>query len=109
MIVHFASLERAGVGAYQLSLTLVRAPSDKTIELEPAIARFEAQCSATGLCAAAALVGLQNWRTREGSARTTLYFSMVPSWEEGNGENGNGISASGSAAYAKIWERYACS
>lgn len=109
MKVHFASLDRAGGAELQLCLTLLRAPTDKTVELEQGITHFQRQCQESGLCAAITLCGLQNWRSEAGNAHTTLYFSVLPACEDGNGENGNGMSASGSAAYAKIWERYACS
>lgn len=109
MNVHFTSLERAGGTDYQLCLTLRRAPTDKTIALGQGITHFERHCLDSGLCAAITLIGLQNWWAPGREARTTLYFSVLLACEDGNGENGNGMSASGSEAYAKIWDRYACS
>lgn len=92
-------------GAFQLCLTIDRSKAQPD-DLERAIARFQAHCLGDAGTADILFTGLQNWTDDGKRPWSALYFSVFPC-PDGISENGKGIVASGSAAYAEIWDKYA--
>lgn len=100
-----ASLTSLTEGVYQLCLTIGRAQR-RPDELAAALDRFQAASLQQTVVEDIKVTGLQNWSDPDGTLWSALYFSVLPC-EDGISENGNGIAAFESAAYAEIWARYA--
>jgi len=74
--------------------------------LDRRIACFIDQCLAQEICQTIRFQGMSSWSEPGGGTLADLYFCAL-SDVDGHGENGNGIAASASAAYANIWAKYA--